>query len=219
MRARRDYLRYVSGQRTRVRATIAAQRDAMLYRHPEPATLWCYTSGARLWERRPADADFGAVRIGTGPQTLATPLVAPVIDPAADLEPVTAGALRRFLDAYASVPDLPVAVAVRSFAHVVLAGTDGAARRLARSVVGQLATFHAPDDLVVAACVAPELRREWEWLKWLPHALHPSQLWKMNRQQPWDEGSLSVADPVDPRLAELKIAEGVVAPASESAAR
>jgi S-DNA-T family DNA segregation ATPase FtsK/SpoIIIE len=174
MRARRDYLRYVSGQRTRVRATIAAQRDAMLYRHPEPATLWCYTSGARLWERRPADADFGAVRIGTGPQTLATPLVAPVIDPAADLEPVTAGALRRFLDAYASVPDLPVAVAVRSFAHVVLAGTDGAARRLARSVVGQLATFHAPDDLVVAACVAPELRREWEWLKWLPHALHPT---------------------------------------------
>lgn len=34
----------------------------------------------------------------------------------------------------------------------------------------------------------------------LPRALHPSQLWKMNRQQPWDEGTLSVPDPVDQRL-------------------
>jgi DNA segregation ATPase FtsK/SpoIIIE, S-DNA-T family len=174
MRARRDYLRYVAGTRTRIRSTVAAQREAVLYRHPDPATLWCYATGARLWERRSSDTDFGVVRVGTGPQSLATPLVAPVIDPAADLEPVTAGALRRFLDAYSTVPDLPIAVAVRAFAHVALTGADvGRVRRLARAVVAQLVTFHAPEDLVVAACVAPELRREWEWLKWLPHALHP----------------------------------------------
>ena len=75
------------------------------------------------------------------------------------------------------VPDLPVSLAVRSFARVVLTAADpGAdARALARALVGQLATFHAPDDLVVAACVAPERRRDWEWLKWLPHALHPTE--------------------------------------------
>lgn len=33
-----------------------------------------------------------------------------------------------------------------------------------------------------------------------PRALHPSQLWKMNRQDAWDEGTLSIPDPVDPRL-------------------
>lgn len=32
-----------------------------------------------------------------------------------------------------------------------------------------------------------------------PRALHPSQLWKMNRQDPWDEGSFSVPDPIEPR--------------------
>jgi hypothetical protein len=34
----------------------------------------------------------------------------------------------------------------------------------------------------------------------MPRALTPSQLWKMNRQPAWDEGSFSVSDPVDPRL-------------------
>jgi len=183
MRARRDYLRYISGARGRVRATIAAQRDAMHYRHPDPTTLWCYAKGARLWERRPTDADFGVVRVGVGPQSLATPLVAPTIDPAADLEPVTAGALRRFLDAYAAVPDLPVAVAVRSFAHIVIEADPAVARRLARALVGQLAAFHAPEDLVIAAGVAPPVRREWEWLKWLPHARHPKAADSVGRRR------------------------------------
>jgi S-DNA-T family DNA segregation ATPase FtsK/SpoIIIE len=40
-------------------------------------------------------------------------------------------------------------------------------------MVAQLATFHAPDDLVIAACVEAR-RHDWEWLKWLPHALHPT---------------------------------------------
>lgn len=35
----------------------------------------------------------------------------------------------------------------------------------------------------------------------LPYQLQPGQLWKMNRQTAWDEGTLSVPDPVDPRLA------------------
>ncbi|MFO1096271.1 MAG: hypothetical protein U0992_23650 [Planctomycetaceae bacterium] len=36
----------------------------------------------------------------------------------------------------------------------------------------------------------------------LPYELQPGQLWKMNRQSPWDEGTMSVPDPVDPRLAD-----------------
>jgi hypothetical protein len=36
--------------------------------------------------------------------------------------------------------------------------------------------------------------------QFMPHALQPSQLWKLNRQDAWDEGQFSVPDPVDPRL-------------------
>ena len=157
---------------------ITDQREALGHRHPEPEVLWAYAAGPRVWERRPTDGDFGVVRVGVGDQSLATPLVAPVIDPTMDLEPVTAGALRRFLDRYSVVPDLPISIALRAFSRVsvVDSGDTSGARGLARAVLAQLATFHAPDDLVVAALVAPERRREWDWLKWLPHALHPTRV-------------------------------------------
>jgi S-DNA-T family DNA segregation ATPase FtsK/SpoIIIE len=176
MQARRDYLRYLAGMRERVRTVITNQRTALAHRYPDPQQLWAEAMGRRVWERRFGDADFAVVRVGLGPQSLATPLVAPTIDPTADLEPVTAGALRRFLHAYAVVPDLPVSIAVRSFARIVVTAADATAERaLARALIAQLATFHAPEDLLVAACVGNEHRREWEWLKWLPHALHPTE--------------------------------------------
>ena len=65
---------------------------------------------------------------------------------------MTAGALRRFLDAYSVVPDLPVAVSLRGFARVFLRGPAADTRSLTRAVLTQLAVFHAPDDLIIAVC-------------------------------------------------------------------
>ena len=177
MAARREYLRHLAGLRRRVRETAGRQRIGLLYRHPDPTQLWSTASSHRVWERRPADPDFGVARLGVGPQTLATPLLPPATRPLDELEPMTAGALRRFLDAYSVVPDLPVAASLRGFARVFVRGTgpgaEGHARALARAVLAQLATFHAPDDLLVAVCAGPERSGAWEWVKWLPHNLHP----------------------------------------------
>ena len=179
--ARREYLRHLAGLRRRVRDTAAAQRIGLFYRHPDPGRLWSTVASHRVWERRITDPDFGVVRLGVGPQTLATPLTAPVTRPLDELEPMTAGALRRFLDAYSTVPDLPVAVTIRAFARIFLRGPEADTRALARAMIAQLAVFHAPDDLIVAVCTGPERRRHWEWVKWLPHNLHPSQLDALGR--------------------------------------
>jgi S-DNA-T family DNA segregation ATPase FtsK/SpoIIIE len=179
MAARREYLRHLSGLRRRVRDTASRQRIGLFYRHPDPQQLWSTAESHRVWERRSADPDFGVVRLAVGPQTLATPLIPPVTRPLEDLEPMTAGALRRFLDAYSVVPDLPVAVSLRGFARVFMRGQgpngEADARALTRAVLAQLAVFHAPDDLIIAVCAGPERRAMWEWVKWLPHNLHPSR--------------------------------------------
>jgi len=179
MAARREYLRHLSGLRRRVRDTASRQRMGLFYRHPDPQQLWSTAESHRVWERRSADPDFGVVRLAVGPQTLATPLIPPVTRPLEDLEPMTAGALRRFLDAYSVVPDLPVAVSLRGFARVFMRGQgatgEADARALTRAVLAQLAVFHAPDDLIIAVCAGPERRAMWEWVKWLPHNLHPSR--------------------------------------------
>ncbi|MFD0582852.1 type VII secretion protein EccCa [Dactylosporangium darangshiense] len=193
MAARREYLRHLATLRRRVRETAAKQRTGLHYRHPDPHSLWSSVDSFRLWERRPTDGDFAIVRVAVGPQTLATPLIPPLTRPLEDLEPMTAAALRRFLDAYSVVPDLPVAISLRSFARIHLRADRGPsrpgdgshaglpeprdpARALARAMLAQLAVFHAPDDLLVAVCAAPERREWWEWTKWLPHALHPTRV-------------------------------------------
>jgi S-DNA-T family DNA segregation ATPase FtsK/SpoIIIE len=173
--ARRQYMRRLSQLRAQVRATIRAQREAIHYRHPDPQALWSTSASGRLWERRRADQDFGVVRIGIGPQEIATPLVPPQTRPIDELEPLCAMALRRFVSTYSVVPELPVAIALRDFSHVYVRGPDEAVRGLVRAVVAQLSTFHAPDDLLVALCVSDTQRPRWEWAKWLPHALHPEK--------------------------------------------
>ncbi|WP_406106110.1 type VII secretion protein EccCa [Micromonospora globbae] len=194
MAARREYLRHLTALRRRVRQTAGRQRAGLYYRHPDPGRLWSTAVSHRVWERRPGDPDFAVVRVGVGPQTLATPLVPPVTRPLEELEPMTAGALRRFLDAWSVVPDLPVALSLRSFARVYVRDATGSspaggtapaedggptrgasARAMVRAVLTQLAVFHAPDELLLAVCAGPERRAAWEWVKWLPHAHHPTR--------------------------------------------
>jgi S-DNA-T family DNA segregation ATPase FtsK/SpoIIIE len=173
--ARRDYLRYLTQSRRQARRAAQQQRAASAWLHPDPAGLWTIAMSSRLWERRMTHDDFGEVRIGTGAQRLASRLQAPQTKPVEDLEPLCASALRRFIRAYAMVPDLPVSIYLRAFARVLVRGDDAARRDMVRAVVGQLAAFHAPDNLCIAVCTDAERREEWDWVKWLPHALHPTE--------------------------------------------
>jgi S-DNA-T family DNA segregation ATPase FtsK/SpoIIIE len=167
---RRDYQRYLANLRQRVREVAALQRAALLAARPCPADLWFVAEHGKAWPRQRSDADFGHVRVGTAAQLLVTPLRAPQTEPLEDLDPVSSAALRHFIKTYGSVADLPVAIALRSFAGLSVSGERTAVQSLARALIAQLTTFHSPDDLKVALCVAADRRPAWDWLKWLPHA-------------------------------------------------
>ncbi|MFI2665602.1 type VII secretion protein EccCa [Micromonospora carbonacea] len=172
---RRDYMRYLAQMRKRTRRAAEQQRAAMTWRHPEPDALWSIAASRRLWERRVTEDDFGEARIAVGPQRLAVEIVPPETKPVEDLEPMSAIALRRFVRAHSTVPDLPTALSVRAFSRVVLRGEREPVLDLARATIGQLATFHAPDDLVVVVVAADDRQPAWDWVKWLPHAQHPGR--------------------------------------------
>ncbi|MFF3853809.1 type VII secretion protein EccCa [Micromonospora sp. NPDC002575] len=172
---RRDYMRYLAQMRKRTRRAAEQQRAAMTWRHPEPDALWSIAASRRLWERRVTEDDFGEARIAIGPQRLAVEIVPPETKPVEDLEPMSAIALRRFVRAHSTVPDLPTALSVRAFSRVVLRGEREPVLDLARATIGQLATFHAPDDLVVVVVAAEDRQPAWDWVKWLPHAQHPGR--------------------------------------------
>ncbi|MEV0055533.1 type VII secretion protein EccCa [Saccharopolyspora shandongensis] len=167
---RRDYLRYLSQQRQKVRRSLGEQQSSAAWTHPHPGSLWSLALSYRLWERRGSHEDFGEVRIGVGPQHAALKLAPPETKPVEDLEPLSAHGLRRFLRAYSSLPAAPVPVYVRGLARIQLRGHADATRAMTRAMVAQLATFHSPDDVVVAVCAGDRERPAWDWVKWLPHA-------------------------------------------------
>src|SRR5262249_28041739 len=140
---RRDYLRYLGQVRKQVRRSVDRQRESALFTHPDPARLWALVPTDRLWERRAAHADFAEVRIGLGQQRLALQMQAPQTKPVADLEPLCASALRRFLRAYTLIEDMPVAVYLRGFARISLDGELAVTRAMARAILAQLATLHS----------------------------------------------------------------------------
>jgi S-DNA-T family DNA segregation ATPase FtsK/SpoIIIE len=171
---RRDYQRYLEQVRRRVRKAAEQQRASRMWHHPDPDTLWCIAVGSRLWERRPGDEDFLACRVGRGPQRLAVNLVTPETKPIEDLEPISAAALRRFVRTHGSVNDLPTALALPAFGRLTITGSPSSGRSLVRSMIAQLIAFHSPDDVVIAVCTDGEAAPQWEWLKWAPHALSPT---------------------------------------------
>lgn len=170
---RDSYLAYLTTVRYSVAESAAAQQVFLWWAHPEPEALWELAGGPRMGERQPGDTTFGSVRVGIGPVPPATRLVAPPPDPARCADPVTATALRSFLDTHAALPDAPITVTVLGAEPLSFGGDAERARGLLRALICQLAVLHAPGALLIAAATGPT-RGDWDWLKWLPHHQHPS---------------------------------------------
>ncbi|MEV1062011.1 type VII secretion protein EccCa [Streptomyces sp. NPDC050263] len=167
---RRDYLGYLAQTRRTALDTARAQRDAQYYLHPAPEQLWALVAeGSRVWERRPGDEDFAQVRVGLGAQSLATPLIAPETGPVEQLEPLTTGALQRFIAVHDSLDDLPMAVSLRAFHHVTVSGEPQSVRACVRALAGSLAALHSSEDLVLVVAADRAELPHWDWAKWLPH--------------------------------------------------
>jgi S-DNA-T family DNA segregation ATPase FtsK/SpoIIIE len=173
---RRDYMRYLGQVRRQVRRAAEQQRAAALWLHPAPDALWSVAASRRMWERRSTDDDFGQIRLAVGPQKLAIEVIPPETTPVEDLEPMSAIALRRFVQTYRAVPDLPIALSLRAFGRVSLRGGRDAVLGLARAALAQLVTFHSPDDVRIAVVAARDRQDRWDWVKWLPHAQYDPQV-------------------------------------------
>ncbi|WP_306215257.1 type VII secretion protein EccCa [Actinoplanes sp. RD1] len=171
---RRDFLRYIAQLRKQARKAADNQRQYVLWNNPQPGWLWSIAMSSRLWERRGSHDDFGRVRIGLGRQNAMLTFSPPSTKPIEDLEPLSSISLRRFSETYRTVSGIPISVGLRSFTSIEFEGAADPAIDLARAMVAQLVTFHAPDELRVAVLAAEVHRGPWDWIKWLPHNAHPT---------------------------------------------
>lgn len=146
------------------KALVSALEREYRQRHEEAPDLAAVTHlvggvggaggvGARLWERRPEDADHLAVRVGLAPQPPRTRVVGDQSD-------------------LPALPALEVPAVLRLPAVGVL-GVAGPRERglaLVRGLVGQICVWHSPRDVRLVVLTAdPGGADDWAWAPLLPH--------------------------------------------------
>jgi S-DNA-T family DNA segregation ATPase FtsK/SpoIIIE len=175
-RERSRYLAHLEQVAIRANRLAAAQLAVAEHLHPDLPTLWATIDRTnRLWERRPGDADFLTARVGRAPIPLATPARFETAGgPLVEHDPELLQAAEDLVRRANWLPDAPVAIPLRQLPILSLTGPPARTRALARSLVCQLAAFHAPDDLQILPTHPGSARAAWEWMRWLPHTRDPT---------------------------------------------
>ncbi|KAB2388805.1 type VII secretion protein EccCa [Actinomadura montaniterrae] len=169
-RGRRErYLDHLEELRETLAAGERERRAAARVLNPPPEALYdVLRDPARLWERRRRDADFLRVRIGIGlvpGQPLEVGVQASAMTPA---DPFMMAEARALAARFGTAPDMPLVLPLDMAGDVSVVGPREDALRLLRAMIGQLAAFHAPEDVAIA--YGGRRVPDWDWLKWLPHA-------------------------------------------------
>ncbi|HST46860.1 FtsK/SpoIIIE domain-containing protein [Jatrophihabitans sp.] len=148
-RTQAELARAEAGAREQLAARLAAEESRLHRDFPDAATV-LHTStvpDCRLWERRPGERRFLAVRLG-------------LADRKADTRATRAGRLL----AAEVLAGVPATVSLAEGA-LGLAGPLPLVRGAARWVVGQLLALHSPRDLSLVAFLDGEVD-DWRWLRW-----------------------------------------------------
>ncbi len=141
------------GEAARRRTTLVDAAEAL--RRAEAPSV-------RLWERRPDHDDFMHLVVGTGDLSWDLPLVDDGERPPEIVRALDDARLR----------DVPIPVDPLA-GPVGLVGDRAAAVAVTCSLLCQAATHAGPADLRIAVLTTPARRADWDWTKWLPHAVEP----------------------------------------------
>lgn len=153
-----------------LRQELAAAREAEFKQRREEGpdlrrlALAAHRREAWVWERRPQDDDFLALRVA---------LTAVPSRQRVEVEPGGAIGLRQEAEAalqpLTSVQDVPMILSLAERGTVALAGPRRAVLDAARWMLTEAAVLHSPRNLSICAALPREEADEWDWLKWLPH--------------------------------------------------
>ncbi|MFQ3534946.1 MAG: FtsK/SpoIIIE domain-containing protein [Aggregatilineales bacterium] len=166
-RSRRDYHRLLDRRLARLQAARDLQQlQAERLTPPATQLLKCVAQPShQLWCRRPTDADFTLLRLGTGKVRSAVSIRAP--DP--DLLGEEARRAQAICFEYCTLPNAPIAIRLRAVRALGIVGTLELRTNFAYALIAQLAALHAPSELSLYLFSSKLNHPAWRWMRWLPH--------------------------------------------------
>ncbi|RAV04371.1 FtsK/SpoIIIE domain-containing protein [Mycolicibacter senuensis] len=190
--------------------------------YPHPLMLASRAGLPGMWSIRPGDSKllpgkqekdapealraWLTSRIGVGITKLLPSIVEPGTEIPERLEPVTAGAFRRFLRTQKFITNCPLGISLAeqeaySFRGDPAATPEAAAKSVAntlalgRAMVCSLAYNHSPNDLAIGIICEAGVRSRWDWMKWLPNNQDPRRNDKAgSARYAWESVAEFVAD-------------------------
>lgn len=171
---RERYLDHLEHVRAEQRDRVAHVRRAALTRHPSPSALVeLGHDPARRWECRPSDPDFLQVRIGTGDLAVLPVVLPEESNPVQPYDPIMKAAAERVVRSAGVVQGMPATIDLSTGGQYAIVGDRTRALQVARSIAVQIATFHSPDEVHLAAVVPASALGDWRGFDLLPHAGAP----------------------------------------------
>ncbi|GAA4771540.1 FtsK/SpoIIIE domain-containing protein [Microbacterium gilvum] len=163
LKTEQQWIEEVKRAGERVRDLVKRQRLSAWYRLPDPVVVRDIVLRplSRLWERRKADVDAMALRVGVTE-----------IDLDVRFE---GGGRDRGAEQRVGVGPAPVAVDARA-GVIGIAGPAEAVRSLARSMVVSYAALRSPRDAEIIVLCDDGGEDDWGWAGWLPHAQSASHV-------------------------------------------
>ena len=115
--------------------------------------------------------DFLTVRVGLGDETRFPLTVPPEQDPVHPYDPILLGEAVATAGQCAVVRGIPITVRLDGAGQVALIGDPADVLAAARSLLLQLATLHAPEDVALAAAFPEWAAEDWRGADLLPHLI------------------------------------------------
>ncbi len=146
------------------------QADALTYHFPQIPELLqlLQEQSARMYEKTPFHNDFLSYRLGKGPVDGSFPIKINVEEFTLEEDPLMEKAIELERQ-YNHVDDAPVIADLRSGA-VGYIGKRPLVLQQLKQMIAQLAFFHSYHELQFVMVFKEQERKEWDWMRWLPHA-------------------------------------------------
>lgn len=122
----------------------------------------------RLWSKRPSDADYLSVRIGSGVCD-ATFTVQGLRDGFTMEEDYLVDRAKEIAENAKKVQGSPVECNLRTDRIVGVLGNRRAVINTGKNMIVELATMHSYEDVLLVVLGKKEERNDWEFMKWFPH--------------------------------------------------
>jgi DNA segregation ATPase FtsK/SpoIIIE, S-DNA-T family len=162
----KSYKKLLQQLREQLQQYADEQRRAALLANPTPESLGVrIKERTRLWERRPDDPDFLAVRVGTSRVPLSMQLTAPKVS---RNNPVSED-VQALVHDFSEIEDVPCTISLFKIKSLGITGVRQEVAALMRAMLCQIAIAHSPEDVRILGIFPLSQQQDWSWLNDLPH--------------------------------------------------